>query len=434
MKNPLLLVSDQNGNMFEIPDLLMAGMSLNIPVVPEMDELIPLPEGSDFFTLPGRAALGFDPVNKEFVEVTSYQGEPVHPVAAFMAPAHLQLYRSACRRLPGSPRLPLYSYTALGWIDGTFYVAGMRIDSDRRQDLKLMNTELIKKRARAVKKRLPKNRLVQHLVDNCVFRYGCPAARNFVMERWECPLPTSPACNSECIGCISLQPKDTQIEASQDRIRFIPSVDEILEVAVPHLKRAPRPVASFGQGCEGEPLLKGELIEQSIRQIRKKTARGVININTNGCRPDVVERLCRAGLDSIRVSLNSAQQYFFRTYFRPRDFDFAHVKETLRVAKRYKIWSSLNYFMFPGFTDHPTELQALESLILDTGINMIQTRNLNMDPDWYIDELGLGALEPEFIGMRRWVQRMNETYPQIALGYFNPPREEMRRRGFRLSR
>ncbi len=120
-------------------------------------------------------------------------------------------------------------------------------------------------------------------------------------------MPTSRTCNAGCVGCISWQPETTGVPASQDRLEFTPSAEEIAQFVVPHLETAPRPVASFGQGCEGEPLLAGHVIEEAIREIRSRTARGVINLNTNASRPDVLERLAAAGLDSIRVSLNSAQ-------------------------------------------------------------------------------------------------------------------------------
>ena len=54
MKSPNLVVSDGGGNLFEIPDLLMAGMTLAVPTQPEEATLLPLPFGSDLFELPKR--------------------------------------------------------------------------------------------------------------------------------------------------------------------------------------------------------------------------------------------------------------------------------------------------------------------------------------------------------------------------------------------
>ena len=404
----------------------MAGMTLSHSILPEKKALIPLPEGSDLFELPGRVPIGYDPHTQKFVEVREYQGYPVQAVAAFMAPAHVQFSRSAYHTLPEAPRLPLYSYTAVGWQKNTFVVAGTRIDSDIRQDLRFVDLDLINKNARRMLKRFPRNRLVQHLVNNCVYRYGCPAARNFVMERWECPVPTSPTCNADCVGCISKQPEASGVCASQERLSFVPTVEDIVEFTVPHLEKAPRAVISFGQGCEGEPLLVGDVIEQAIKAIRKRTTRGIINLNTNASRPDMVEWLCQAGLDSIRVSLNSAQRSLYTTYYNPRNYTFDDVLESMRIVRKFDRWISINYFVFPGLTDHPAEVAALETIVEDIGINMIQARNMNIDPEWYIDTLSLRDLSTEAIGIRSWIARIRQCFPRIKFGYFNPPREEMK--------
>ncbi len=425
---PLLVVSDRQGNIFEVPGLLAAGMSLAVPVLPRPEDFVPLPEGSNLFMLLGRIPIGFDPEEREFVRVPEYGGEPVFAVAAFMAPAWLQLHRSACEPEPGpagAERLSLYSYTATGWQGDRFCAAGMRIDPDPRQDLANVHLPTIERRAREVLRRHPGNRLVAHLVENCVFRYGCPAARNFAMGRWECPVPTSPYCNSRCLGCLSRQPASSRVCAAQDRLPFVPTVAEIVEFTVPHLEAAPRPVISFGQGCEGEPLMVGDLLEEAIREIRRRTGRGVINLNTNASRPDVVERLCAAGLDSIRVSVNSVREPSYRRYYLPQGYTFGDVVESLRIAAGHGLWTSINYLMFPGFTDQPEEVEALGRLISSSKLNMIQTRNLNIDPDWYIDEMGLRDGADAGIGMRAWVERIRARFPALKLGYFNPPREEM---------
>jgi pyruvate-formate lyase-activating enzyme len=443
MDLPYLAVSDGCGDVFEIPEYLMAGMTLNRPVLPEPDELILLPQGSDLLELPGRTAVGYDAKTGEFVEVQSYHGNPVYAVAAFMAPAYLQYYRAAYRsRHPASQEgrvdsLPLYAYTAVGWRDGGFYVTGTRIDSDERQDLKNMDRLQIESKAREMVERYPHNRLVKHLVENCVFRYACPAARNMVLKRWECPLPTSPACNARCLGCLSSQPGESGIAASQERLSFVPTPEEIAQIAVDHLETAPRAVVSFGQGCEGEPLMVGDVIERSIRIIRSKSRRGVINLNTNASLPNVVERLCRAGLDSIRVSLNSAQEPYYNLYYEPQGYRYSDVVESLLVARRFGLWISLNYLVFPGLTDDPRECAALHELLQKVQIDMIQTRNLNIDPDWYLQRLGLEGTEAEpctgrVAGVRDWVLEIRKRFPSIKLGYFNPPREEILK--FRMPR
>ena len=203
------------------------------------------------------------------------------------------------------------------------------------------------------------------------------------MGRWEAPLPTSPSCNARCLGCLSRQPPDSCCPATQDRITFTPTVDEILEIAVPHLEAAPRAVASFGQGCEGEPLLVAPLIEAAVRAIRARTARGTLNLNTNASRPAALERILDAGLDSVRVSLNSARPELYRAYARPQGYGFEDVVESMRAVRRRGKFLSINYFVFPGVTDDPAEWAAFRKLLREVRPDLIQWRNLNLDPAWY---------------------------------------------------
>ncbi|NOZ61001.1 MAG: radical SAM protein [Calditrichaeota bacterium] len=418
---PYLVVSNAEGKLFEIPELRMTGMALDQFQLPGADELIPLPEGSDLFELPGRTAIGFQPESDELVALDEYQGEPVFAAAAFMAPAYVQFLRASFLKKENAPRLPLYAYTAVGWKDGKFFVSGTRIDPDERQDFRHVDLGAIDKAALKMAKKFPRNRLVQHLIENCVFKYGCPAARNFVMQRWEAPIPTSPACNANCVGCISFQPKNTTVTAAQNRLNFVPAPEEIAEFVVPHLEKAPRAVASFGQGCEGEPLLVGDLLEEAIKKIRQRTAKGIINLNTNASLPGVIEKLFRAGLDSVRVSMNSAQKLFYDRYYRPNNYTFDDVLTSIEIARKFNRFISLNYFVFPGFTDHPDEISALKEIISKYKINLIQARNLNMDPDWYTETLQLNRLSPDFIGIKNWLSNLREDFPFLRFGYFNPP-------------
>ncbi|HOX85691.1 MAG TPA: radical SAM protein [bacterium] len=418
---PALLVSDSGGKIFEIPQLQMIGMRMYHPVLPDDTELIPLPNGSNLFHLPERIALAYDPRKDEIVQIVNYRGNRVYPVAAFLAPAYTQLFRAAfLRESETTVRLPLYAYAAVGWRPQGFFTTAIRVDADVRQDLDQFDEQMIERGAEVALTRYPNNRLVRHLVENCVRRYGCPAARNFVLGRWECPAPVSPSCNARCVGCISHQQTETGVTASQERIAFIPSVEEIAEFTVDHLRNAPQAVVSFGQGCEGEPLTQGLLLEESITAIRKQTDRGTINLNSNASKPLVIERLCRAGLDSLRVSVNSVQPEYYERYYRPRDYSFADVIESIRVARKQRIWISLNYFIFPGFTDREEEIDALLPLLQSFRIDMIQMRNLNMDPDWMIEALSLDKDESSSCGIRKWMERVRQAAPWIRFGYFNP--------------
>mgnify|MGYP001359825366 FL=1 len=419
-QSPYILYSDGKGNIFEDTSLYVTGRSgwdaFEVPA----EDWIELPDGGSLYELPGRKGIGIDVVTGEMRLC-----EKGWAVAAFIPPAHTGYYLAAYETAADAPTLPLFCYTAAGWFDEKFYVPATRIEPDIRQDCAGYDANKVAGGAAELIKHYPHNRLVQHLMNNCALTYQCPAARNFALGRWECPVPASPACNANCVGCISLQPDEEPIVSTQDRLSFKPSPEEIVEFTVPHLESAPYPIISFGQGCEGEPLLMWETIRDAIIEIRKHTKKGSININTNGSKPDAVEELCKAGLDSIRVSTNSARREIYMPYYRPNNYDFDDIIESLKVVNRYGGWTSINYFVFPGMTDSIAEYEALRHLIQTTGLKMIQWRNFNIDPDWYLGKIG-ATDTGECMGVKQLQELIKEEFPQLQYGYFNPPMERIK--------
>ncbi|MDA3616032.1 radical SAM protein [Polluticaenibacter yanchengensis] len=416
---PFVLYSDGQGNIFEDTSLYAIGRSgWDAYEVPE-DNWIELPEGGNLYELPGRRNIGID-VKTGDMRLC----DKGWAVAAFIPPAHTTLFLSAYETEPDAPLLPLFCYTAAGLYNDKFYVTAVRIERDIRQECAGYDADKIETGSQYLIKNYPHNRLVQHLMNTCCNTYDCPAARNFALGRWECPIPSSPACNSNCVGCVSFQPEEEDIPSPQERLNFKPSVEEIVEFTVPHLESAPFPIVSFGQGCEGEPLLMWKTIKDSILEMRKHTSKGSININTNGSKPDAVEELCKAGLNSIRVSLNSARKEIYTPYYRPNNYQFEDIIESLKVMTRYGGWTSINYFVFPGMTDTEEEYQALRKLIRETGLKMIQWRNFNIDPDWYLGKVGVTDCG-EAMGVKEMQELIREEFPDLKFGYYNPPIERI---------
>jgi len=419
-ESPYLLYSDGKGNIFEDLTLYATGRSgWDAMPIPE-DEWIELPDGGSLYELPGRRGIGIDVETGEMRLC-----EKGWAVAAFIPPAHTGFYIAAYETGPEAPTLPLFCYTAAGWLNEKFYVPACRIEQDIRQESAGFDQDIIHHGVDNFLKSYSHNRLVKHLAENCCLTYNCPAARNMFMGRWECPVPTSPACNANCIGCISFQPQEEQIVSTQDRLTFKPTAAEIVEFTVPHLESAPYPIVSFGQGCEGEPLLMWETIRESILEIRKHTPKGSININTNGSKPAAVAALCEAGLNSIRVSTNSVRKHVYEAYYRPNNYVFEDIVESLKVVRSYGGWTSINYFVFPGMTDSVDEYEALRKLIIDTDLKMIQWRNFNIDPDWYLGKINI-AETGDVLGMKQMLELIHEEFPQLKFGYFNPPMERIR--------
>ncbi|MGN6495218.1 MAG: radical SAM protein [Agriterribacter sp.] len=419
-QSPYLLYSNGKGEIFEDLSLYAVGRTGWDAIPVPVEDWIELPDGGSLYELPGRRGIGIDVKTGEMRLC-----EKGWAVAAFIPPAHTGLYIAAYETQPEAPLLPLFCYTAAAWYNEKFYVPAVRIEQDIRQECSGYDNDVIQSGVSQLLQAYPHNRLVKHLADNCCNTYHCPAARNYFMGRWECPVPSSPACNANCVGCISFQPEEESIPSTQDRLTFKPTAEEIVEFTVPHLESAPYPLVSFGQGCEGEPLLMWETIRKSIVEIRKHTQKGSININTNGSKPAAVQALCEAGLNSIRVSTNSARKHIYEAYYRPNNYSFEDIVESLKVVRSYNGWASINYFVFPGMTDSVEEYEALRKLISDTDLTMIQWRNFNIDPDWYMGKIGVHDTG-ECMGIKQLMDLIHEEFPQVKYGYFNPPMERIK--------
>jgi len=342
-------------------------------------------------------------------------------VAAFLPPGYIRTLLPATQLKRKAPTLPLWAYSAVGWKDGKFWTTGLFIDPNPHWNPKYFeNDRLLKRKVETFLKQVPKNRLLRQL-SRCALEYHCFAAKNVFFRRWECPLPTSPSCNADCLGCISLQPSEC-CPASQERIHFVPTVDEVLGVALPHLEKAEDAMVSFGQGCEGEPLIQWGLLEKAIIKLREKTNRGTINLNTNGSFPKRLEILCDAGLDSVRITLNSPHLKFYKRYHQPRGYTFREVVDSLIQAKEKGIYTSINLLVFPGFTDREDEVEGLIDLIRKTNLDLIQMRNLNIDPDLYLRAMGRG----EGLGIRKMVDILEKEFPLLQFGYFNRTKENFK--------
>lgn len=409
-------MADKDGNIFDHPDLLMVCRQGGAFALPRPNELMPLPDESELFLLPGRSAVGLNGETGELEVV-----EDAVAVAAFVSPAHTITAHPAYETEEDAPVLPLFAYGALGYANDRFYVCAKKVDADPRQVFRDIPRHVIEKKAHTLMRAYPENRLVQHLMAKCALTYACPAARNLCLGRYEAPLPVSRVCNARCVGCISQQEEGSKICAPpQNRLTFTPTAKEIVEVMLHHAaNEKDRPIYSFGQGCEGEPLTEAGRITEAIAMFRAAGGKGTVNINSNASMPEAIVNMAEAGLSSLRVSCNSAREETYNRYYRPKGYAFSDVVRSIREARARGVFVSLNLLFFPGITDTELELEALISLARATDVNCIQLRNLNIDPEMYLDLLDGIPMGPH-IGFANFRKRIKKACPAIQFGYFNP--------------
>ncbi len=168
-------------------------------------------------------------------------------------------------------------------------------------------------------------------------------------------------------------------------------------------------------------MLQWRRIEQAIKRLRAATDRGVININTNASNPRWLQRLYDAGLDTIRVSTISGHPETYTAYYRPIGYSFADVKESLKRARDAGLYSSINLLCFPGMIDREREVEALLSLIKETGLRLIQLRNLNIDPEVLLPRMPALDSMGKALGVRTLIETVKREAPDVEIGNFTRP-------------
>lgn len=379
---------------------------------PESSEISLMPYATELCMLPGRDPMGIFKGNRKHYFKS---GQDSVTAVAMLPPSGYTRTLLPAYHVKKNIQLPFFGYTMAGYSEDNLYIAAVRTDHSLRWDPTQYNSPDLKNKIKKKLKKFPQNRLLKHLA-HCAEEYHCYNAQNIFYDRWEGGIPTSTSCNAGCEGCISRKRK-SGAEAPQDRITFVPSLEEIVEIAVPHLNMG-RAIISFGQGCEGEPSLQGELIARSIKAIREKTDRGTLHMNSNGSNPEILKKLIASGLDSIRISMNSAIEETYNPFFRPATFRFKDVKESVKIAVEEGLFVSINLLTMPGINDNENEVEQLLKFLDEYKPSMVQMRNLNMDPELFFSKMP--TLKGKAIGIVQLLKNFKERYgDKLIVGNFN---------------
>jgi len=387
---------------------------------------IPLPPGARLAHLPGRRPVGVDPSTGELtllreVVVRGRRIEP-HAVGALLPPGYTRTFLPGEVKAEG-PLLPQWAYTAAAWGQGEPVAWAVRTDRRTHWDPDRFSTKELRTRVDQALLADPDNRVLTQL-RTCALVYRCFTSQNLFYRRDEGAIPVSVMCNAACVGCISEQPPDGP-PASHARMDDGPSAEEMARVAVLHLAGATgRVMVSFGQGCEGEPLTRWPVIARAIRLVREQTARGSLHLNTNASLTTGLAGLFDAGLDSVRVSLNSAVKDLYEAYYCPVKYGWEDVEASIALARQRGAYLSLNLLTFPGVTDREGEVQALLELIERHRVDQLQTRSLCIDPLQYLAvarDTGAGG---SAMGIRAMLGVLRRKAPWLRIGNFSRARFE----------
>ncbi|MEI7026446.1 radical SAM protein [Paenibacillus sp. y28] len=410
-----LVYADKQGQVFDHPEVIALGRNGDIITEIMEDELIPLPEGATLVGLPHTRPIGMDPQTGEMLPLDS----ELQAVGALLPQGYTRLLLPGYLKTDKTQKFPLFGYTAVVWKDGDFHVAARMSDDPERWNPRNCDVPTLEAKVRELNGKYPDNRLYQHLTK-CALDYECLTASNTFLQRWEGAVPVSYSCNAGCFGCISEQPDDSGFPAPQTRMSFRPNVDEVVQIMLEQLN-SPDSIISFGQGCEGEPSTQAPIIIEAIKRVRAITKTGYININTNAGLTDHIRGIVDAGLDLMRVSTISALDDHYNAYYKPRAYTLKNVEKSLRYASDKGVYTSINYLVFPGVTDREEEMEAMIDFARRTGLRLIQLRNLNIDPESYLELIP--KARGEVYGMKQMIEILEAELPGVRIGSYSRPPE-----------
>jgi pyruvate-formate lyase-activating enzyme len=429
-----LLFADDRGTVYDHPTLAAAVRSGDDLLLPA-ERPVAMPTGATLCMLPGRRPVGVDPDTGEIVTLrqarVGRRAFVPHAVGATLPPGWTRTFLPAARagalpQVASSSVLPQWAYTAAALDEDGPAVFALHTDRRRHWSVATHGTPDLPGRVGA---RLEgTSNPVWHQIARCALEWGCFTAQNTFYGRDEGAIPSSAACNASCIGCLSEQAEGMP-PSSHERIERPPSAEDMAELGAEHLERATgRVMVSFGQGCEGEPLLRWREIERAIRLMRRRTGRGSIQVNTNGSRPEALGALVDAGLDACRISLNSASEDLYRAYYRPVGYGLRDVVRSIEVAKDRGAYVALNLLTFPGVTDREREAERLARLVGSLRVDQVQTRSLAIDPDVYMEVARGKGGGGRALGIRNLLRLLQSARPGLVLGNFaRAPRERRAR-------
>src|SRR5207248_8899456 len=141
----------------------------------------------------------------------------------------------------------------------------------------------------------------------------------------------------------------------------------------------------------------------------------------NASNPRWLQRLYDAGLDAIRASTISGHPETYTAYYRPLGYTFEDVKESLKRARDAGVYSSIKLLSFPGMIDREREVEALLAFVRETGLRLIQLRNLNIDPEVLLPRMPVLDVLGKALGMRTMIEIIKREAPEVEIGNFTRP-------------
>ncbi len=413
-----LLLASEQGEFFEHPNLE--------PLPPRAGERLPAelggpdlfkasPSGSERVALHGYRPVGWDPERQCRVQLTTIerkgQEREVWAVGAALPPDWLCLRVPSGGAEPGHPDTHLSAFCEVASREGAFLVAASNLLPLSWGDAPAYDTpDLLS----CVQRRLaatPGNRVLRRLA-HCALEQACRMAQNFFYRRGEVFLPVLGGCAAGRRRCSAFH-RPQNGGSVNDSSNATSRVEDLVDVGAEHLRQVRGGTVTFGLGAGGDQHLLYERIKRSILMLRAHAPDARLNLDTQAGLPSSIGRLFTAGLSSVRIGLNSAVRDHYERCYGSSGATFENLRGTLGVASGKGARIFLGLEVIPGFSDRPSELEALLGLIAEFGVEGIQLRTQS-GPQEGPSVAVFG--EQAALGIGELVQQLRSRAPGLWLG------------------
>ena len=95
------------------------------------------------------------------------------------------------------------------------------------------------------------------------------------------------------------------------------------------------------------------------------------------------------------------------------------MKRSLVLAREAGVYSSINLLCFPGLIDAEDEVEALVAFLRETGVRLVQLRNLNIDPEVFLPKVPMPYWQTT--GHPHADRALRREVPDVEIGNFSRP-------------
>jgi pyruvate-formate lyase-activating enzyme len=124
------------------------------------------------------------------------------------------------------------------------------------------------------------------------------------------------------------------------------------------------------------------------------------------------------------VSLNSASEDLYASYYRPAGYGLADVVRSMKRARDAGAYLALNLLTFPGVTDREEEVERLCRLVAEVQADQVQLRSLAIDPDVYMEVAREHGGRGRALGVRALAKALRQARTGLVIGNFARARGE----------